>query len=525
MAAMTNPRPAAVSRTLLDQPGSDAHRVALVPTGAAALFVLLALTVPIARAQQLLNGDGDLARHLRVGSYILDRRGLFYHDVFSYTMQGRPFVPYEWLSEVLYTLAERAGGLAGVAVLAGLVIAATYALVTLFLTSRAIEPFLAFVVGALAAATGELHWLARPHLFTALGAIVTIALLETADRRRLWPVVPLFVLWANLHGGFLFGLILIGIYAVGDAVELWLAKRDQRLEWGERVISDLKLLALALLACLINPTGPALFAHVTGYLGKSYLIDSTQEYQSPTFHVFSTQIFLGVLLLVVAALAISRQRPAAPRLLLILVDLAFALYSVRNVELFAVTALPVAALHLDHTWRGLLMLPNRLAALARGLAQRFARGEAQGVPWSWPLLVTCFLVVVALDRGSLAGVSFVEDHFDPARFPVEAVARARAAGLSGHLFNDFAWGGYLLYAWPEQKVFIDGQTDFYGESLTRTYATIVDLDPGWRTALRSWDVRIVIVPARSRLAAELEQEPGWRIWYRDPTAVILRRGS
>src|SRR5579875_3215121 len=88
---------------------AQARRVRLVPTGAAALFSLLALIVPIELSAQLLNSDGDLAR-----------RSLFYADPFSYTKFGQPFVPYEWLSEVIYALANQLAGLAGVAVLAGL---------------------------------------------------------------------------------------------------------------------------------------------------------------------------------------------------------------------------------------------------------------------------------------------------------------------------------------------------------------------------------------------------------------------
>ncbi|HVC34791.1 MAG TPA: hypothetical protein VNL16_14870 [Chloroflexota bacterium] len=505
--------------------GASQRRSALVPTGAGALFVLLATIVCVGRPDSLLNGDGDLARHLRVGAYILQRHALFYHDVFSYTMLGKPFVPYEWLSEVLYTLAYQIGGLAGVAVLAGLIIATTYTLVTQFLSVRSVDPILAFAVGALAAATGALHWLARPHLFTALGAVVLLFVMEQPGKRRLWPIVPVFVLWTNLHGGYLFGLALICIYLVGDLAESWLSRDQDRTEWYRRAIFDAKALGLALLACCANPSGLELFAHVTGYFGQRYLIDHTQEYLSPTFHVFSTQIFLGVLILVLTALALARTRPPLPHLLLVAVDLAFALYSVRNIPLFAVTALPIVALDFDPVWRRLLASPNRLALISSAISRRFARGEAQARLFAWPALATLVLVGAALNHGEIAGFPLVDARFEPSVFPVAAVQRARAAHLTGRIFNEFEWGGYLLYAWPEQKVFIDGQTDLYGETLTRTYAQIVDLDPGWRDALRSWDVSLVIVPADSALAAELEREPHWSVWYRDKTAEILQRNG
>ncbi|MGH2461547.1 MAG: hypothetical protein ACRDIY_22050 [Chloroflexota bacterium] len=506
------------------EPG-DSRRSALVPGAAAALFVMLALISCVGRANVLLNSDGDLARHLRVGSYILARHALFYQDVFSYTMLGKPFVPYEWLSEVLYTVANLAGGLAGVAVLASLVIAATYALVTGFLVARSVDPLLAFSVGALAAASGALHWLARPHLFSALGAILTLIVLDNPSRRRLWPIVPIFILWANLHGGFLFGLVLIGVYVVGDLAEVWLARGPARDPWRQRASFHLKALGLALASCLVNPSGLGLFSHVTGYLGQRYLVDHTQEYASPNFHLFSTQIFIGVLLLTIATFALGKQRPSLPRLLLVGVDLAFALYSVRNIPLFAVTALPLVALELDPTWRELLTAPNLLAKPVRAMSERFARGERHGGNWGWPVAISLFLAFAAASHGTVAGVSVIDARFLATRFPVAAVQRARAAGLAGRMYNEFTWGGYILYAWPEQKVFIDGQTDFYGAALTETYDQIADLDPGWRDALRKWNVSLVIIPTDSRLADELEHDPGWSVWYRDQTAVILQRNG
>ena len=105
----------------------------LAPSVTDIVFILLAVTIPLLRAHQLLNSDGDLARHLRVGNYILDHHGLFFHDFLSFTVFGKPFVPYEWLSEVIFALTNRVGGLPAVVILCGLIIASTYALVTHFL--------------------------------------------------------------------------------------------------------------------------------------------------------------------------------------------------------------------------------------------------------------------------------------------------------------------------------------------------------------------------------------------------------
>src|SRR5215216_3294211 len=109
----------------------------------AVVFGLLAAVVPIALQTPLLNSDGDLARHLRHGRYMLEHGGLIRLDPFSFTRPGTPFVGFEYGSQLIYALAERLGGLPGVAVLAGILIALTYGLLTAFLLRRGVDPLLA----------------------------------------------------------------------------------------------------------------------------------------------------------------------------------------------------------------------------------------------------------------------------------------------------------------------------------------------------------------------------------------------
>src|SRR5690606_9303136 len=87
---------------------------------------------------------------------------------------------------------------------------------------------------------------------------------------------------------------------------------------------------------------------------------------------------------------------------------------------------------------------------------------------------------LALVGGRVAGIQLVPNSLSPAEFPLALVERARSEGYSGRLFHDFVWGGYILYDWPEQKVFIDGGTDFYGPELMASHMNVVGMQPGWR---------------------------------------------
>ncbi|MGH7580013.1 MAG: hypothetical protein ACREM9_07565, partial [Gemmatimonadales bacterium] len=93
----------------------------------------------------------------------------------------------------------------------------------------------------------------------------------------------------------------------------------------------------------------------------------------------------------------------------------------------------------------------------------------------------------------------------------------------GTMFNYFIWGGYLLHQWPEQKVFIDGGTDHYGEKLFAEYIQVWNLDPGWREVMDRWKVDLALIPPQSRLAEELIMDQGWGTWYCDSTTAILRK--
>src|ERR687897_1185534 len=148
------------------------------PSIPALVFVLLAVLVPILLQKAMLNSDGDLARHLRHGRYMLEHGEIIRSDPFSFTRPGAPFVGFEYGSQLLYALAERLGGLPAVAVLAGLLVALTYALLTGFLLKRGVDPLLTSLTVGLSIVLGVEHWTARPHLFSFLAVVILLGLLE-----------------------------------------------------------------------------------------------------------------------------------------------------------------------------------------------------------------------------------------------------------------------------------------------------------------------------------------------------------
>lgn len=500
-------------RANVEAPAAPPTRRFAAPSIPAVVFVLLAVLVPILLQKPLLNSDGDLARHLGHGRYMLEHGELIRADPFSFTRPGEPFVGFEYGSQLVYAVAERIGGLPAVAVLAGLLIALTYSLLTGFLLKREVDPLLACLVVALAIALGAGHWTARPHLFSFVAVVILLGMLEGRPRKPILAGAALFLVWANLHGGFVYGCILIGTYLVGSLGELvW---NEDRHVWRERVRYYLTLLAAATTVTVLNPHGLELHRHLVGFFGQPYLMDNTAEFVSPDFHEPGGKVFLLVLLLCFVALTLRRRRPTLPHLLVVCAGVAFALISVRNIPLFGLTALPILALHVNEVWR---RLPD-----PGGVRARFAATarETSTVPWTLPVAVA--LVVLAGAGGRAGSLSLIRDEFDATIFPVDAVAKARKARLEGRLFSEFAWGGYLVYAWPEQKIFIDGGTDFFGEDLFREYATIKQMAPGWRTKLSQRDISLMLLRRESTLAHELARDGRWSLWHCDSLAALFRR--
>jgi hypothetical protein len=336
------------------------------------------------------------------------------------------------------------------------------------------------------------------------------------------------LLWANLHGAFIAGFVIWGVYLVGEAWDrrpggaATAGIEDLPIESApasHRVFPVLlRAGAASFLATLINPSGPHLWATSLGYIRNRYLVSHTAEYLPPNFHDPSTWPFLLMLLISLLLLGRKRRGLSAVSVLLLAGWTVMGLYSVRNVPIYALVAAPILAGLSAEQVPG-----SRLLAPFERLNQRLEAVEATLRGVLWPALLV-LLVGLALFRGTSLDFGGAGNRFDPAVFPVQAVDWLGANPPPGEVFNYFPWGGYLLFhLWPDQRVFIDGQTDFYGEALTRQYEQVITLRDGWRQVLEQYQVRWVLMPPQSELVQALSADPGWKLVYQDTTAAVLFR--
>ena len=492
------------------------RRTFLIPSIPDLVFAGLACLQVAAASMILLNRDGDLPRHIAVGKVMLATGALVREDFFSHTAYGQPFLAYEWLSQLFFAAVYQFAGLDAVAVLAGVVIAFAYALVAGLLIRRGVAADLVILTVGAAALLGMTHWAARPHMFSFAASAILLRLIEPGNTRRVLWFVPLFALWVNLHPGFLFGLGILGVMTVGDLIEAVIS--DNRVAWRWAARYHATALGLGSVATLLNPYGIGLHLHSLAHLGNAEMMSATVEFRSPDFHTSIGMVFLATLLLVVAAIGSRKTRLPTPTLLILLATVALSLRSWRYIALFGLVTLPLLALALVDDWErwipSVLREPGRALAAGDRLARR---GGAA--------LALVFVLVWAVLPGDGRAKQYVATDFDPEVFPANAVKFAREHKVSGRLYNEYKWGGYLVLAWPEQRVFIDGLADFYGSRIFRDYRHVAGLRPGWRDVLSRWNIDLVLMPADSSVVAELAREPGWYELYRDEISVLLKRAK
>lgn len=459
----------------------------------------------------MLNTDGDLGRHLTLGNYILQSGQIPTRDILSFTKAGEPRPPYEWVAQILFALANRILDLDGVVLLAGFVIAAAFTLVYWDSVERSGSPLTALVIGLWAAIASSLHWLARPHIFSFLFFSIWVLCLERLRRGqavRLWLFPLLMLIWANTHGGFVFGFLAYAAYATGWFLDR--ARGAAAPELGRR------LLFVGLTSAITSVITPALWQNWVAVLNNrsTFILSRTVETMPPELAMPSTWPFYG-LVAALAVLFVLQWSTVSPAHLILLAGLAgMSFAAARNIPFFAIAAAPIAtdlaglALKQLDIWS---RIEAAISELEAGLA---------GYVWavlSVLILIGGFVFWHASQRSSIFRLS-------PEVFPVQAVDWIQANTPTGRMFNDFNWGGYLLYRlWPAHKVFIDSQSDFYGEPFVRQYAAVMDASADWSELFDQYRVDWIIVSPTTPLATLAHMNATWYVAYQDSTAIVFRR--
>jgi hypothetical protein len=451
------------------------------------LIAVLLVPAALGSSTTIFN-DGDVSWHIATGLWILDHRAIPHIDPFSFTWAGKPWVPIEWLAEVIYAAAYRLDGYAGVAAVVTTALVGLHAIV--FSNSiRWVRPWVA--VGALVAVDIVLipMMLARPHLLAwPLIALWTWLMLRAREQGSAPPLAAalVMVVWANLHGSFVMGLFIAGAFGV-EAVVAAKEKMVAARQW-------LMFGAASVAAVFVNANGIQGVIHPLriANLKMLPLIDEWKP-SNPTV----TPAFFLVLGFLVLLLVWKRPRMHPVRWALVGVLLLAALLQMRHQAVFAI----VAAMILPEGFAKSVSLP---------------RFQNRTVP-----------LIAAIGAALLVAVRAVLPMTPPDN---EANPRKLIAAVPPELrpqpvLNAYSMGGPLILSGI--RPYIDGRGDMYGDELVVDYADIVHGNSNaFNEAVKRWNIRWAILSNHStKLIAVIDQTPGWRRIAQNEVGVIYVRSG
>src|SRR5579884_260655 len=495
-------------------------------------FLLLWLGLLVTGRSGLFHDPGTFW-HTVVGERLLSTHQLIYTDSYSFTFAGRPWIAHQWLGECLMALVHRVDGFDSLLLATATLLAGLYTWVAHRLLRAGLHWSLVGVLVLVTLAASSSHFHVRPHLATIIGVGITVAFLcdfEAGCLRlsQLFWLVPVYLVWANIHGGMLGGLCTMILAAAGWALLAWLGRENPL-----RTRSRFAALGLLIMACglvsFVNPYGwrlpwtwlsimdSPLLPHI---IREHAPLDITKPYAWAV-------VLLGLIYLLALASAWPRWRISW---LLPLVWLVLAWTRVRHTPLFAVAAAVSLADILPHT--------HWVARLIRSGSDWFqlpAQDDAKARPSRWrPALVPVLAVLLALflqlERIAAPVVGHGWARLDPVQWPVALLPDLRRLE-PGAIFNEYADGGFLIYFTPGLRVFVDDRCELYGDAWLRDYVAAEAGDVAshmqvWQAEYRKGHAvafDYALTRAGSAFDDYFQTADGWRVRRRTEIATLYQR--
>lgn len=473
-----------------------------------ALVVFLAIFAMAARFPL----DSDSWWHLQSGRWIVTQGAVPRVDPFSHTRAGEPWIDHGWLPQAFFFLVFDAAGYAGLVVLLAALVTTSFYLMWRQCPDG--ERWLRAFVFIVAAVASGIIWAIRPQMVSFLLSALLAYLLyrfKRGPRRALWLVPLVMLVWVNSHGGFAVGFLLLAAYLFGELGNQILRRNEGDPGVGWRGIGRLLLVTIICILILpLNPNTFTMWSYPFRTIGIGVLQEYIQEWQAPDFHQFFLHPFIWLLLAAIAAFGLAGRRADFTDLTIVALFTYLSLLAVRNIPIFALLTAPIIVRYGSAavtSWRG------------DGRVRRAPQGGVPALNW----LVLALLLVVSLGRVVLVAAEAGQAATEPEGLPVGAVAYLQEEAPEGRLFNDYNWGGYLIWRLPQYPVFVDGRTDLYDDALLNDYLAIYQVAPGWETKLEEYEVDLALIDRQAPLAGALAGHAAWELRYEDALAAVYVR--
>jgi len=491
----------------------------------ATFFVAIIFSSPLIKCY-------DIWWHLRTGDLLL--RGIFpTQDIFSFTAFGKSWILHEWGSEVLFALAYKGMGISGLIILKSFVFALMFGLVFNMMLRRNINILVCFMFTLIMMIGNVNGWTIRPHMFTSLFLVILFYIyieFKHHKKQKALRFLPLiFLLWINLHGGFIIGFIFLGICIIAELINIFIQyDKDKSLSFYEcKKLIIYTIISFA--ACFINPNTYEGVLYPLIYLGNQMDSHLIAEWQSPTIRV-DVQFFIMVFF-IIGGLIFNKKKLLLYEISLMFVFIFFAFSARRHISIFTLVAIPIVV----PLWQNIIfagynqifdIVTGRLKSLLQKISEyfnsrssTFSLKEKQLKYHTIPILVVFFFILLCGVKGEKLNIGL-----DRSRYPIEIIDYIKSNNIKGNIFNQYRWGGFLIWSLPDRKVFIDGRMDVYKKEISDQYFTVIDLKEGWEDVLKKHSIEYVVAKKDkiiSRFLAKLSDE--WIIVKETDNAYLFSK--
>lgn len=459
--------------------------------------------------------DPDTFLHIHTGQWILDHHTFPVVNSYSYTAFGKRWLATEWLSEVFLALAFKIGDWRGVVILGATMIATIIAILYSYL-GRNVRFSVAIGWTAITAFAISPHYLARPHLFSYVLLLVwLIVLIDSFDNDDFRPstvlLCILIMLWANLHGSFTFGLLLLYVFA-GFSCYKTIVQRDYR-----RLRNVILMLLAVSFSALVTPYGVYSAVQTFDIMSSTFVPTHIAEWVSPDFQKHRIHLFLFIAL--IAAMVGLAIRLRGPRLILFSALMFLGLSHVRGLWMFFLLTPIIIARPLARCsvwWRSANLMSQPSEINVDRMDPVLAYLQKRPIVLPAICFATAFLATTyswsQIDVGPPKSIT-----------PKAAIDFVRRAGISGNVFNNYDFGGYLIFSGI--PTFIDGRNAPFTDDFAQKYietSHLSDINHAFRL-LDEYKVDWAILRPDEPLSKALGQNSLWHRAYLDKYSAIFVR--
>lgn len=461
--------------------------------------------------------DPDMGWHLQNGKYLLDHQlKVPKTDIYSYTMSDFPLIMHEWILDIFMYLIFKFLGLIGLVVVFTLITVFAFILVAKIVKAPAEYQMIAGLLGLIA----SLPILgARAQMITLLGTAVVLFIIyryrENTAGKLIYFLPLVFLIWVNLHGGFISGFFILGIFLFLELIKILFKKFYHKLknielsykifswrEWGKLTIIS----ALSAIATLINPYTYRIFNEIYRTLTDSYAKGVIFEWMPLTLRNPMSYRFILYLALLILLTIFAYKKLDFTYLGISAVFLYFPINSWRHLPLFMIISIPFWVYITKY------LVGDWLLKIVRSKIFLFL--------FLLAVIIVGYQRILPLAKVGNSVVKLAEEM----SYPYEAIQYLKGHPVEGNIFNEYNWGGFLIWQLPEIKLFIDGRMTHWerdGVKILKESQDAIKL-VDWQQIFKKYDIKYTFIYQDSALAFILRASSSeWNEVYHDDIASIF----